>query len=105
MLIFVYKVIYTPIIKLTFCLYQKSTGLSHMTDYGVLVSFPIFDVRSVAPEVLKKGLPKTTVAATDLQDDESEMDSISHILPARKVAGQLNKNTSLFTPINTFSME
>ena len=69
-----------------------------MTDYGVLVSFPIFDVRSVAPEVLKKGLPKTTVAATDLQDDESEMDSISHILPARKVARQLNKNTSLFTP-------
>ena len=79
----------------TFFLYQKSAGLSHMTDYGVLVSFPVFDVRSVAPEVLKKGLPKTTVAATDLQDDESEMDSISHILPARKVAGQLNQNTSL----------
>ena len=96
MLIFVYKVIYTPIIKLTFFLYQKSTGLSHMTDYGVLVSFPIFDVRSVAPEVLKKGLPKTTVAATDLQDDESEMDSISHILPARKVAGQLNKKEYFF---------
>ena len=47
-----------------------------MTDYGVLVSFPIFDIRSVAPEVLLKGLPKNTVSASDLQGDESEMDSI-----------------------------
>ena len=61
-----------------------------MTDYGVLVSFPLFDVRSVAPEVLKHGLPKTTVSATGLQEDENEMDSISHILPARKVAEQFN---------------
>ena len=46
------------------------TGLSHMTDYGVLVSFPIFDVRSVAPEVLLQGLPKNTVQGSELQGDE-----------------------------------
>ena len=55
--------------------FQKLTGLSHMTDYGVLVSFPIFDVRSVAPEVLLQGLPKNTVPGSELQGDE-EMDSI-----------------------------
>ena len=46
-----------------------------MTDYGVLVSFPIFDMRSVAPEVLLQGLPKNTVPGSELQGDE-EMDSI-----------------------------
>ena len=70
-------------------------GLSHMTDYGVLVSFPIFDVRSVAPEVLMQGLAKNSVLASNSIEDETEMDSISHILPAQKPP--YNANCAVWT--------
>ena len=61
-------------------------GLGHLTDYGLLVSFPIFEPRSVAPEVLLQGLPLSGGSGrpTDSEIDEQELDSISHILPARK---------------------
>ena len=36
-------------------------GLGHMTDYGRLVGFPIFEAKTVAPEVLKIG-PLGTLA-------------------------------------------
>ena len=55
-------------------------GLGHMTDYGRLVGFPIFSAKTVDPEVLRQGPLKAKL----LHFDENELDSISHILPAKE---------------------
>ena len=64
-------------------------GLGHMTDYGNWVSFSVFDPRSVAPEIIWKGLPSQTIGSNDTskerpEEEPVELDSISQILPARK---------------------
>ena len=57
-------------------------GLGHMTDYGQLVGFPIFEAKTVAPEILQQG----PLVQSHFQNFESEegLDSISHILPAKQ---------------------
>ena len=58
-------------------------GLAHMTDYGRLVGFPIFAAKTVAPEVLRQGPLKTQSHLDETADADGNLDSISHILPAR----------------------
>lgn len=58
-------------------------GMSHMTDYGLLVGFPLFDPRSVAPEIIQS-FPSESSNDSKWTEDDTETDSISHILPARK---------------------
>ena len=57
-------------------------GLGHMTDYGRLVGFPLFNPRTVAPEVLSKGLQNSQLESLG-EDANVGGDSISHIMPAR----------------------
>ena len=57
-------------------------GMGHMTDYGKLVSFPLFDPRTTAPEVLIEG--PLTGQSQVLQADQNEetIDSVIRIIPA-----------------------
>lgn len=58
-------------------------GMGHMSEYGKLVSFPLFDIKTVAPEILIAG-PMTGQSRSGLEEDitHETADSIQHILPA-----------------------
>ena len=58
-------------------------GMGHMSEYGKLVSFPLFDIKTVAPEILIAG-PMTGQSRSGLEEDitQETADSIQHILPA-----------------------
>ena len=57
-------------------------GMGQMTEYGKLVSFPLFDPRTVAPEILLEGPLTGQSVTSDEELLEETADSIQHILPA-----------------------